>query len=176
MGRDGVRFEQRLFLSCHHSLNCGRQPQDLAITFVSQQCSATCFEHKSKHFVSPIHTGISDKPCTISSILRVFQPLVWHETLVCITTHTKDKSTQHNSFFCVQCRVSYESYHTECTTKGAGDKRGGRGKDKMVGNRDMRSLGEGWGCGSQCKQDGHDRKFQVLKRQGLSGRKAENLK
>ena len=44
-------------------------------------------------------------------------------------------------------------------------------------NRGMgRSVeGRGMGWGTQGKQDGHYRDFQVLTRQGLSGRKAGNL-
>ena len=47
-----------------------------------------------------------------------------------------------------------------------------------MGNRDMRRSveGRGMGRGTQCKQHGHYRDFQVLTQQGLSGRKAENLK
>ena len=53
-----------------------------------------------------------------------------------------------------------------------------RGKDKTVGNRDMRRSVEGKGMrrGTRGKQDGHDRDFQVLTLQGLSGRKVGNLK
>ena len=36
--------------------------------------------------------------------------------------------------------------------------------------------GRGMGHGTQDKEDGHYRDFQVLTRQGLSGRKAGNLK
>ena len=36
--------------------------------------------------------------------------------------------------------------------------------------------GRGMGQGTQDKQDGHSRDFQVVTRQGLSGRKAGNLK
>ena len=55
----------------------------------------------------------------------------------------------------------YESEHTECTTMGAGNKRGGRGKEK-VGNSDMRRAveGRGMGWGTQGKVDGHHRDFQ----------------
>ena len=68
--------------------------------------------------------------------------------------------------------------NTECTTRGAGDKKGGKEKDKTVGNRDMRRSveGRGTGQGTQGKQDGHDRDFQDLTLQELSGRKVGNLK
>ena len=47
------------------------------------------------------------------------------------------------------------------------NKRGGRGKEKTVGNRDMGSLeGRGMGRCTQGKQDGHDRDFQEGK-QGI---------
>ena len=64
------------------------------------------------------------------------------------------------------------------TTRGARDKRGRRGKEKTLGNRDMRRSveGRGMGWGTQGKLDGHYRDFQVLTRQGLLGRKAGNLK
>ena len=66
----------------------------------------------------------------------------------------------------------------ECATREAGDESGGRGKDKTVWNRDVRRSVEGRGMerGTQDKQDGHYRDFQVLTRKGLSGRKAGNLK
>ena len=50
------------------------------------------------------------------------------------------------------------------TTRGAGAKRGERGKDKRVGNRDMRRSVEGRGMerGTRGKQGGHLRDFQVL--------------
>ena len=71
-------------------------------------------------------------------------------------------------FYCIQCRGSYESLHTERTTRGAGDKRGGRGKEKTVGNRAMRRSeeGRGMGQGTQGKQDGHEGDFQEGK-QGI---------
>ena len=67
---------------------------------------------------------------------------------------------------------------TQCTTRGAGDNRGMRGKDKTVWNRDMRRSVEGRGMewGAWGKHAGHYRDFQVLILQGLSGRKAGNLK
>ena len=36
--------------------------------------------------------------------------------------------------------------------------------------------GRGMGRGTRGKQDGHDRDFLVLTQQGLSGRRADNLK
>ena len=52
--------------------------------------------------------------------------------------------------------------NTQCTTRGAGDKRGRRGNDKAVVNRDIsRSVeGRGMGWGTQGKQDGYYRDFQ----------------
>ena len=47
------------------------------------------------------------------------------------------------------------------------NKSGRRGKDKIVGNRDMISVeGRGMGWGTWGKQDGHYRDFQVLTLQG----------
>ena len=71
-------------------------------------------------------------------------------------------------FFAYICQGSYESEHTERTTRGAGDKRDGRGKDKTVGNRDMRRSveGRGMGRGTWGIEDGHYRDFQEGK-QGI---------
>ena len=60
------------------------------------------------------------------------------------------------------------SLHTECITRGAGDKRGRTEKHKTVGNRDIRSSveGRGMGQGTWGVQDGHYRDFQEGK-QGI---------
>ena len=50
-------------------------------------------------------------------------------------------------FFCIHCRGSYKSERTERTTRGAGDKRGAREKEKTAWNRDMRRYVEGRGMG-----------------------------
>ena len=74
----------------------------------------------------------------------------------------------------MHCRDSYESEQT----RGAGDKRGGRGKDKTVGNRDRRSVeGRGIRRGTRGKQNMDTTgTFRSLRNRELSGRKAENLK
>ena len=68
--------------------------------------------------------------------------------------------------------------NTQCIARGHETRRGRRGKDKTVGNRDSRRSveGRGMGRGTRGIQDGHHRDFQDLTRQGLSGRKAGNLK
>ena len=50
------------------------------------------------------------------------------------------------------------------TAQGQQEKRGGRGKEKTVGNRDMRSVeGRGMGQGTRGKQEGHYRNYQEVK-------------
>ena len=95
-----------------------------------------------------------------------------------ILTNQCEREHEIHLYFCIHCQGWYESSHTERITRGAGDKRGGRGKEKPMGNRGMRRpvKGRGMGRGTQGKQDGHLRNIQVLTRQGLSGRKAGNLK
>ena len=65
--------------------------------------------------------------------------------------------------------------NTQCT-RGTGHKRGRRGQDKTVGNRDiMKSVeGRGMGRGTQGKQDGHYRGIQVILRHG-DKRASQNL-
>ena len=58
------------------------------------------------------------------------------------------------SFFNIQCQGSYKSKHTEHITRGAGDRRDGRGKHKTVGNRHMRRSVEGSRMG-RGKEDEH---------------------
>ena len=61
--------------------------------------------------------------------------------------------------------------------KGSRRQEGWKGKENTVWNGGMRSVeGRGTRQGTQSKQDGHDRDFQVITRQGPSGRKAGNLK
>ena len=52
--------------------------------------------------------------------------------------------------------------NTQRISRGAWDKRGGRGKDKTVGNSDSRGSmeGKGMGWGTWGIQDGHYRDFQ----------------
>ena len=69
--------------------------------------------------------------------------------------------------------------NTQNIQQGEKETRGvGEGRKKKCGTEASGDLwkGAGWGGGTQGKQDGHCRDFQVLTRQGLSGRKAGNLK
>jgi len=82
-----------------------------------------------------------------------------------------------SSFFCVHCRGSYESYHTECTTRGAGDKMAGEGRTKQWGTETL-DLGKGeeWdGVNGVNKMDTTGT-FRTLHDRELSGRKSGNLK
>ena len=68
--------------------------------------------------------------------------------------------------------------NTQNVQQGEQEIRGAReGRKKTVWNRDTRRSVErrGMGRGTRGKQDGHYRDFQVLTRQGLSGRKAGNF-
>jgi len=66
-------------------------------------------------------------------------------------------------FLYILSRLVRELIHN----KGAGNKRGGRGEDKTVGNRDIRSVEErGMGRGTRSIQDGQHRDFQEGK-QGI---------
>ena len=68
--------------------------------------------------------------------------------------------------------------NTQNTQQRGQETRGMReGSTKHEGTDIRRSVeGRGMGQGTQGKQDGHYMDFQVLTRQGLSGRKAGNLK
>ena len=69
--------------------------------------------------------------------------------------------------------------NTENVQQGEQETRGvGEGWGKKCGTETLGDLWKGAGCGrgTQGKQGGHYRDFQVLTRQGLSGRKAGNLK
>ena len=67
--------------------------------------------------------------------------------------------------------------NTQRTTRGAGDKRGGRRKDKTAGKRDIRRSveGRGMGRGTRGKQDGHHRDFQDLTQQGTFGKEGREF-
>ena len=80
-------------------------------------------------------------------------------------------------FFCVHCRGSYESYHTECTTRGAGDKMGGEGRTKQWGTESLDLLkGEGWDGAHGVNKMDTTGTFRTLHDRELSGKKAGNLK
>ena len=66
--------------------------------------------------------------------------------------------------------------NTQQTIRGAGDKRGGGGKDKTVGTRDIRSMeGSGMGWGTCGIQDGHHGDFQDLTRLGTFGKEGREF-
>ena len=66
--------------------------------------------------------------------------------------------------------------HTQRTASGAGEKRSGRGKNKIVGNRDMRSReGRGMVQGTRGIQDGHPRDVHDLTRQGTFGKEGREF-
>ena len=68
--------------------------------------------------------------------------------------------------------------NTQNVQQGGQMTRGTREGRKKLWNRDMRRSVEGrrMGQGTQGEQDGHNRDFQVLTQQELSGRKARKLK
>ena len=93
--------------------------------------------------------------CVMHSSSSLKTTLIWNEA---------------QEFFFVYIVEARMRANTPCTARGAGDKRGGRGKAKTVGNRHIRRSVEGRGMGRGT------RGYTTWTLQGLSGRKAGNLK